>query len=390
MEIINYSENTAYSVYKPLYKNSKSGSFKNFHKDEYSFDEMTFKKNYMTFRGRFIIVIKGIKKVLSYSWVLVSLAFLCCIPKIVSYVMYLIERTANTVDLEASQGEQLDVLDSAMFDFALDKTSFYDEEGNILGNLKNNYTTERVFKEPVSYSSYTVKSGDTISGISLKFGLSNISTIIAVNNIPNVKTLSVGQHLTIPSMDGLFYTVKENDTIYSIADSYGISFEEIVDVNDLTSESLALGQKVFIPGAKMDAASLQSAMGEVFIWPIKASYRITSRFGARADPFTGVASNHTGIDMACPKGTAIRASMSGTVIYSGYSNIYGNYVIIKHTDGYQTLYGHMSRILTSKGAYVSQGSTIGLVGSTGYSTGPHLHFSVYKNGKLVDPMTVLK
>ena len=82
--------------------------------------------------------------------------------------------------------------------------------------------------------------------------------------------------------------------------------------------------------------------------------------------------------------------MSGTVVYSGWSNVFGNYVIINHGNGYQSLYGHMAKITVKKGQSVDQTSKIGLVGSTGYSTGPHLHFTVYKNGKLVDPLSLLK
>ncbi|MBQ5432404.1 MAG: M23 family metallopeptidase, partial [Treponema sp.] len=108
------------------------------------------------------------------------------------------------------------------------------------------------------------------------------------------------------------------------------------------------------------------------------------------DPFTGIKQHHTGIDMACPTGTPIKAAKSGKVSFTGYSNVYGKYVIVTHADGYQTLYGHMSRITTKKGQVVDQGSQLGLVGSTGYSTGPHLHLSVYKNGKLIDPLSVLK
>ena len=153
---------------------------------------------------------------------------------------------------------------------------------------------------------------------------------------------------------------------------------------------IVVGDKLFIPGAKLDSVTLQKAMGEVFVYPITTSWRLSSRFGKRADPFTGVASNHTGIDMACPTGTPIRAAKSGKVAYTGYSSVFGNYVIITHADGYQTLYGHMSKILCKKGQSVTQSTKIGLVGSTGYSTGPHLHFTVYKNGKLVDPLTLLK
>ena len=89
-------------------------------------------------------------------------------------------------------------------------------------------------------------------------------------------------------------------------------------------------------------------------------------------------------------GTPITAAASGTIAFTGVSPVFGNYVIIRHSNGYQSLYGHMSQIIAKKGQYVSQGTRIGLVGSTGYSTGPHLHFTVYKNGKLVDPMSLVK
>ena len=81
--------------------------------------------------------------------------------------------------------------------------------------------------------------------------------------------------------------------------------------------------------------------------------------------------------------------MSGTVVFTGISNVFGKYVIIDHGNGYKTLYAHMSKIIATKGQFVGQNTKIGLVGSTGYSTGPHLHFTVYKNGNLVNPMSVL-
>ena len=99
---------------------------------------------------------------------------------------------------------------------------------------------------------------------------------------------------------------------------------------------------------------------------------------------------HYGVDFGVKKNTPIGAAMSGKVVYVGYSNIFGNYVIINHGNGYQTLYGHMTKALCHNGQQVSQGTRIGLVGSTGYSTGPHLHFTVYKNGSLVDPLSLLR
>ena len=272
-----------------------------------------------------------------------------------------------------------------------DSYDIFDENGNVLLEDGSVLSASSIhFGEPVTFQTYTVKSGDSISTISRKFGLSNISTLIAVNDISNVRTLRSGQKLRIPSMDGLVYTVQSGDSLNSLSVKYHVSVEEILDANDLTSDTLARGMSLFIPGAKMDTMSLKKAMGELFVYPITAAWRLTSRFGPRKDPFTGVASSHTGIDMACPTGTPIRAALSGKVAYVGWSNVFGNYVIINHGNGYQTLYGHMSKTLVKKGQSVDQSTRVGLVGSTGYSTGPHLHFTVYKNGNLVDPMSLLK
>ena len=95
------------------------------------------------------------------------------------------------------------------------------------------------------------------------------------------------------------------------------------------------------------------------------------------------------MDMAAPKGTAVYAALNGQVIATGYSTVYGNYVMIRHHSGYQTLYGHLNTILTSKGSFVSVSSKIGTVGNTGMSTGPHLHFTVYRNGATLNPVGLL-
>ena len=200
----------------------------------------------------------------------------------------------------------------------------------------------------------------------------------------------MGQKIRIPSRDGLLHTVVSGETLDKLSTKYSVSLSDLLDVNDLSSSTLSVGQQIFIPGARLDSDTLERAMGEVFRYPITASWRLTSKFGSRIDPISGVRKNHTGIDMACPTGTAIKAAMTGTVAFTGYNNTYGYYVIINHHDNYQTLYAHMSKIIAKKGDRVSQGDKIGLVGSTGYSTGPHLHFTVYKNGSLVDPQTLLK
>ncbi len=314
------------------------------------------------------------------------------VPVTLFRAYYWYENNARPVSFKACPESELEFLNAAMTKFAMESTSDgVDDDGNVLAADGTILTPASVgVGQVVSYDTYKVQSGDTISSIALRFGLTNISTLIAVNDIDNVRTLRTGQKLRIPSQDGLIHRVGAGETLNGISVKYGVSLEEILDANDLGEQTLFKGQELFIPGAKMDAKALRQAMGELFIYPIKAAWRLTSKFGYRADPFTGVKSSHTGIDMACQTGTPIYAAMSGKVVYVGWSNIFGNYAIINHENGYQTLYGHMSKTLVSSGQRVSQGTRIGLVGSTGYSTGPHLHFTVYKNGKLVDPQTLLK
>lgn len=241
---------------------------------------------------------------------------------------------------------------------------------------------------PVSWERYTVRAGDSVSRIASRFELRNVSTVLAVNGIDNARRLRVGQVLDIPSMDGLAHTVSRGDTLSSLSSRYSVAVTAILDVNDLATESLTIGQRLFIPGATLSRFDLKKAMGELFIRPVAG--RLTSPYGYRSDPFTGARTFHTGIDLAVSLGTPIKATLDGKVAATGYSPVYGNYVIITHDGGYQSLYGHMQSIGVRKGASVLQGSIIGKTGSTGYSTGPHVHFSVYKNGKMINPLSVLE
>lgn len=114
--------------------------------------------------------------------------------------------------------------------------------------------------------------------------------------------------------------------------------------------------------------------------------KITSRFGKRVHPVTGKESNHTGIDIAAPMGENVKASLGGEVVFSGWhGNVYGNVVIINHGNNIQTFYGHLSKVLVKQGEEVKQGDVVAKVGTTGLSTGPHLHFEIYVNGERVDP-----
>ncbi len=122
-----------------------------------------------------------------------------------------------------------------------------------------------------------------------------------------------------------------------------------------------------------------------YLWPLPGYYRLTSLFGYRIHPITGKAHSHTGIDIPAPGGTPIQACKSGQVVTSAYHYSYGNYVVIDHGNGNSTLYAHMSSRAVSEGQMVSQGQTIGYVGTTGSSTGNHLHLEVRDNYTRVDP-----
>ncbi len=136
-------------------------------------------------------------------------------------------------------------------------------------------------------------------------------------------------------------------------------------------------------------SSQTTASASGFLWPIASSHRVTSPFGWRTHPITGRRNLHGGIDIAAPNGTPIMASKAGVVVISQYGSSYGNYVVISHPDGTRTLYAHMSQRNVSAGDTVRQGQTVGLVGSTGSSTGNHLHFETWtgsSSSSRVNPM----
>ena len=239
----------------------------------------------------------------------------------------------------------------------------------------------------LTFSSYTLERGDIIGNIAVRTGL-NEDTLISVNNIRNTRLMQIGQAIRIPNQDGIYYTVSAGDTLESIAERYGTTAYHIKMVNELFSDTVAYNTSLFIPGGRMNWVERQEINGELFIWP--TSGRITSGYGFRRCPFTGVRQFHTGIDIGAPTGTPIRAAMSGRVARVGFDSVLGNTVVITHHSGYHTLYAHLSVIRVRPGAYVQTGERIGDVGSTGLSTGPHLHFTVYKDGVTVNPRALMR
>ena len=188
---------------------------------------------------------------------------------------------------------------------------------------------------------------------------------------------------------GYFEEGYSGDSLLGISKSRGVPLEAILDANDIQSDIITVGTVLFVPGARMRREDLRLALGELLIYPVRGA-RLSSGFGWRLDPFgSGVRQIHRGIDLSAPQGTPVVAAMEGRVSDVGFDRTYGNYVIITHPDNFQTLYAHLHTVSVRKDERVAQGARIGTVGNTGHSTGPHLHFGVYRNGRDVNPLDFL-
>lgn len=230
-------------------------------------------------------------------------------------------------------------------------------------------------------SIYEVREGDSLSQIADMFGVT-INTIRWANELSG--PISQGQTLVILPITGIEHTVKVGGTISDIAKLYDADVTEIALFNGIAVDaSLTKGQKILVPNAvpltendhkqaptktkKVAKSSQGSSYSGSFMRPIKGGYRTQGIHG------------YNGVDLAAPTGTPIYAAMSGQVIISksgGWNGGYGNYIVIKHDNGTQTLYSHNSSNIVSVGQKVVQGQVIGYVGSTGRSTGPHVHFEI--------------
>ena len=233
-------------------------------------------------------------------------------------------------------------------------------------------------------STYTIRPGDTLSGIALMFDVSP-NTILWANDLPRNAKLQIGQKLTILPVTGIRYVVKKGDTLASIAKKYAGDAGEIASFNGIEG-LLAAGQEIIIPDGEVPATVAPARTRGSSSVKLAASGTPTE-IGYYLRPLTGGIRTqgihgYNGVDLAASVGTPILASASGEVIVakdSGWNGGYGEYVVIQHGNGSQTLYGHMSNVAVSSGTTVEKGQVIGYVGSTGKSTGSHLHFEI-RNG----------
>lgn len=275
-------------------------------------------------------------------------------------------------------------------DYNLDKLFVQSDSADDAAGTVDAVTSDAAASS-ITYQTYRVKQGDMIGFIADKYNVTQ-DTIISVNNIKQSRLIQVGQYLKIPSMPGIIYTVrKDGETPSTIADDYKVDAVQCAFVNSLEPDtSLSAGSSLFVPNAALDWMTRQEINGDLFHRPLHGRYWISSRYGWRDSPFDSAKRTfHGGLDMATSNGASIYAALDGRVTATGFNATYGNYVIITHHSGYKTLYAHMSQILCKKGNFVYTNTVIGRVGSTGMSTGPHLHFTVYKNGKSVNPSLLL-
>jgi len=236
------------------------------------------------------------------------------------------------------------------------------------------------------YSVYRVVRGDTLSEISYDFDLS-LDTIVSFNGIENARSLQPGTLLKIPNISGIMYAAKQGDEVEAVAAAHEISADRVIEANGLMSSTLEPGRLLFLPDAHLASIKLREISGDLFKWPVRGW--ITSWYGWRNDPFTGERRFHNGLDIGVSEGTQVKAPMDGRVAETGWSEGSGNYLLLSHHAGWTSFYGHLESVAVKRGQRVAVGTILGRSGNTGRSTGPHLHFSVFKNGRSANPANVL-
>jgi murein DD-endopeptidase MepM/ murein hydrolase activator NlpD len=246
-------------------------------------------------------------------------------------------------------------------------------------------TESAVASDNKQASIYTVRSGDTLSSIADLFDVS-VDTITWANDITG-DTISPGDTLIILPVSGVRHEVKEGETVSELADRFGVTEEKIRNYNELDDNTLAVGAILDIPGGEKperSSPSSRSKTANATVQSQSVSPARSASTGYYTHPLpSGVRTQgrhgYNAVDFGAPVGTPIVASASGTVeksVPSGWNGGYGKFLVVRHDNGTKTLYSHLSSVLVNRGRRVVKGETVGYVGDTGRSTGPHLHFEV--------------
>ncbi|MCX6795220.1 MAG: peptidoglycan DD-metalloendopeptidase family protein [Candidatus Falkowbacteria bacterium] len=291
--------------------------------------------------------------------------------------------------------------------FVLERNVDYLSKPQLLGsenggtNINSAPTPETQKRTSVIY--YTIKNGETISAIARSFGLS-VNTILWANNLGPNSLIKPDNQLMILPQNGVLYTVVKGDTVGRIARKYDISEADLTASNNLGG-NISIGQKIIIPGGRrlvestaptqtpktnsytgisvikdlVKAPVSKVSGGGTMLWPT-VGHRITQYYSWR----------HTAVDIANKVGTPLYAAADGVVEFAGWSTGYGNNVVINHGGGKKTRYAHASKLFVTVGQEVERGENIAAMGSTGWSTGPHIHFEVMINGVKYNPLNYIK
>lgn len=246
---------------------------------------------------------------------------------------------------------------------------------------------------PPGFRQHVLQAGETLTDVMRRYDVTIESIVGANPDLSSLDRLPAGLELLIAPRNGLVVTLEREEELGALLLDYGANPVEVARANRLTSPAdIQPGMLLFLPGVEPAAAlerlSQVRELENRYLWPLQG--RITSYFGRR-NLGMGTSSFHRGVDVAAPYGSTITAARTGTVSYAGWSTQgYGYLVKIRHGGGAETWYGHGSNILVRVGQYVRQGQPIALVGSTGISTGPHLHFELHESGRALDPLGHLR
>jgi len=228
---------------------------------------------------------------------------------------------------------------------------------------------------------YTPRQGDDIFSLAARTNIP-YSALASINRLNNPTALETGKPLLLPSCPGIFIPDDIQSDLEKLIRASRLNIEDAVKLNIRiwgTNQTF-----LFFPGADFSPMERAYFLNSGFHFPLRY-FRVTSSFGIRQDPLYGNMSMHRGIDLAAPEGSEVFAAADGTVTAIGSDPVYGNYIIITHTNRWTSFYGHLQKVETVLHTELKSGSLIGRVGTTGQSTGPHLHFELRQDGRALDP-----
>ena len=236
---------------------------------------------------------------------------------------------------------------------------------------------------------YRVRDDDTLFSVASRFNVP-YDAIATLNGLDHAAGELSGRLLLIPSQPGVFLALDHPSELDRLLDAWRSSLTDSPTGVKLTvTRPSGPETLLFFSGERFHPLERAFFLGILFRFPLPKAV-LTSSFGIRANPFTGHPTFHAGIDLAAPTGTEVYAARDGIVVQIGANDrIYGNFVRLDHGDGYETVYGHLSAVLVSLHQQLRSGTILGRVGSTGMSTGPHLHFEIRRKGHPEDPVPLL-